>query len=342
MTEVDKPLSLLDAVRSQLVMDSDSDSSQSTAVKVTLTENKTPPMSTPLDQSVSTNPSLVLVENTNDREPFPDFDQEVSEQHRECDRAHEEAIAAAVQENIRSREIDPAIVTPLGQPVAKRATLNCIKDLLSEPHLRGTTRKRFIALTNMVIRLDHVLFRRSEKFLGAKDTADAAAIAKPMLDYWRWVDLMLTDLVAAAGNVFGIMGFLAEEDVPIIHKYRHMAIVAATHLRKPRILEQRLLTLYLDLYDEWIHSRFLHMSNRMIMREADLDPACLALINWLNEVWEILSRSVDNYAIYRERLSDIDGEYLLPTLNMIEIPQSPSVEEFLVPDLAQLTLCERI
>lgn len=228
MTEVDKPVSLLEAVRSQLIMDSDSDSSQSTAVKVTLSETKTPPMSTPLDQSVSTDPSMVLVENTNDREPFPDFDEELSEEHKESDRAYEEAITVAIHENIRSREIDPAIITPSGQPETKRATLNRIKDLLSEPHLRMATRKRFIALTNMVIRLDHVLFRRNEEFLGTQDTADAAAIAKPMLDYLRWVDHMLTDLLAVAENVFGIMGFLAEEDVPIIHKYRHMAIVAAT------------------------------------------------------------------------------------------------------------------
>lgn len=118
--------------------------------------------------------------------------------------------------------------------------------------------------------------------------------------------------------------------------------ILCSHLRKPRILEQRLLTLYLDLYDEWIHTRFLHMSNRMIMQEDNLEPACLTLINRLNEIWEILSRSVDNYAIYKGRLSDINDEYLLPTFNMIEIPQSPSVEEFLVPDLAQLTLHERV
>jgi hypothetical protein len=228
MVEVNNPLSLLDAVRSQLIIDSDSDSSQSTAVMITLTEAKTPPMSTPLDQSVSTNPSMVLVENTNDREPFPDFDEELSEEHKESDRAYEAAITAAIHEGIRNREIDPAIITPIGQPETKRATLNRMKDLLSEPHLRIATRKRFVALTNMIIRLDHVLFRRSEAFLDTSDTADAAAIVKPMLDYLRWVDHMLTDLLAVADNVFGIMGFLAEEDVPIIHKYRHMAIVAAT------------------------------------------------------------------------------------------------------------------
>jgi hypothetical protein len=55
-----------------------------------------------------------------------------------------------------------------------------------------------------------------------------------------------------------------------------------------------------------------------------------------------MSRCVNNYAVYKERLSDIDHEYLLPTFNMIEIPQSPTVEELLVPDLAQLTLQEGV
>jgi hypothetical protein len=119
-------------------------------------------------------------------------------------------------------------------------------------------------------------------------------------------------------------------------------LYSCSHLRKPRFLEQRLLSLFLDLYDEWIYNRFLHMSNRMILQEDKPDPACLTLINGLNEVWEILSRSVDNYAAYKVRLSDIDDEYLLPTFNMIEVPDSPTVEEFLVPDLAQLTLHEGV
>lgn len=98
--------------------------------------------------------------------------------------------------------------------------------------------------------------------------------------------------------------------------------------------------MYLELYDEWIHDRFLHMSNRMILREDKVDPACLALTRRLHEIWEILSRSVDNYATYKGRLSDIREEYLVPILEMIEIPNSPDAEGFFVDTMSQLTLNE--
>jgi hypothetical protein len=80
----------------------------------------------------------------------------------------------------------------------------------------------------MVIQLDHILFRRSDVFMGPDETADAAEIVKQMLHWLTWADNMLQDLVAIADNVFGIMGYLAEEDVSVVHKYRHMATVATT------------------------------------------------------------------------------------------------------------------
>ncbi|CEJ54860.1 hypothetical protein PMG11_01149 [Penicillium brasilianum] len=338
MSDTKHPLSLLDAVRSQLTIDSDSEDSQSTVVNITHEDTRTDPTDTPLDQSTSTNPSLVLIQSPNDREPFPDFDGELAEVYKECDREYTEAIIAAVHAQIRKKEIDPLIIAPPGQPEGKRVALERIRDLLATPQMRKTTRKRFVVLTNLIIRLDHVLFRRSEVFLGPRDTADAAAIVKQMLPYLQWADNMLRELVVVADNVFGIMGYLAEEDCSVIHKYRHMSIVAVAHLRKPRLLEQRLLSLYLELYDEWIHNRFLHMSNRMIMREDQIEPACLALTGHLHEIWEILSRSVDNYATYRVRLADIRNEYIVPIQEMVELPNEPDVEDFVVEELPPIEL----
>lgn len=233
MAETDQPLSLLDAVRTQLTLDSDSESSQSTAVNITHKDathenTKKTPANTPLDQSISTNPSIVLIENTNDHEPFPDFDEQMCEAHRDIEEKWQNAFAKAAQEEIRTYEIDPAIKTPPGQPETKRAVLDNIKDVLSNPRLSMSTCKRFIALTNMVIQLDHILFRRSDVFMGPDETADAAEIVKQMLHWLTWADNMLQDLVAIADNVFGIMGYLAEEDVSVVHKYRHMATVATT------------------------------------------------------------------------------------------------------------------
>ncbi|KAJ5169202.1 uncharacterized protein N7482_004796 [Penicillium canariense] len=330
MAEVEQPLSLLDAVRAQLTIDSDSDSSQTTTIRIS---KKKPPDKTPLDQSVSTNPSIILIESTNDHEPFPDFDENLSEALSECEHAYNQAVTAAMQAGIRIREVEPAIVAPPGQPETKRVALDRLKELLSNPQLRLSTRKRFIALTNMIIRLDHVLFRRSEKFLGPQDTAEATEIATVMLSYLHWVDNMLQDLVDTAEHIFEVLGLLMDEEVSVVVRYRRMACVAAAHLRKPRFLEQRLLSLYLDLYDEWIHNRFLHMSNRLILQEEKIDVPRLDLARHLHSIWEIMSRSIENYAIYRGTLADIRDIYFTPT--MTDMPNSPEMEDCLAEEKPQ-------
>lgn len=69
------------------------------------------------------------------------------------------------------------------------------------------------------------------------------------------------------------------------------------------------------------------MSNRMILKEDNLDPACLALTANLHEIWMVLSRANKNYARYRSYLDEIVHVYLLPFQNMMEIPDSPDEED---------------
>lgn len=76
----------------------------------------------------------------------------------------------------------------------------------------------------------------------------------------------------------------------------------------------------------------------MIMREDQIEPACLALTGHLHEIWEILSRSVDNYATYRVRLADIHNEYIVPIQEMVELPNEPDVEDFVVEELPPIEL----
>ncbi|KAJ5693427.1 hypothetical protein N7462_002850 [Penicillium macrosclerotiorum] len=332
MASRELPLSLLDAVRAQLTLDSDSDRSVSPVRKIVSIPERRPvrPLDdNPLASSTSTSGSFVYIDSTNDHEPFPDFDETLSEAYHECEQAYNEAVAAAMQEEILAKEVEPGLVAPPGQPETKKRTLDRIKTVLSNPQLRSSTRKRFIALCNMVIRLDHVLFRRSESFLGPQDTADAQEITTEMLSYISWVDALLQQLVETAGRVSYMLALIEEEEDAVVVRYRQMASVVAAHLRKPRFLEQRLLSLYLDLYDEWIHNRFLHMSNRQILQEDKIDPARLDLTRHLHSIWEILSRSIENYALYREALQEIRDEYFTPTME--EMPNAPDME----PGLAE-------
>lgn len=108
--------------------------------------------------------------------------------------------------------------------------------------------------------------------------------------------------------------------------------ISSSHLRKPRPIEQRLLSLYLDLYDEWVHNRFLYLSNRMLCRDEKIEPASLALINQLHDIWQMLSRASNNYAAYTARVNDIYQAYLIPTMSLIEMSDAPEGNRFPVDE----------
>lgn len=271
MAQVAQPVSLLAAVRSQLSLDSDSESCPSPAaaslsdkpttatydiasdspanknhatmyhqdscekglasVGTTLSniqsnESETTPTSQTLNQSLTLPETPLTTDRT--LEPFPEYNETSSTpSYLEDEEAYKEAFAAAVQEEIRTHEVDPFIEDALDQSQEKQQSLEDIKVCLSDPHLRADTRQRFIALTNMVIRLEHILFRRCVDFLCPQETADAQQIAAVLLGYVAWTDGMLRELLEASTAVGFVLGELMREDVSEIIRYRRMACVVS-------------------------------------------------------------------------------------------------------------------
>ncbi|KAJ5081308.1 hypothetical protein NUU61_009572 [Penicillium alfredii] len=281
--------SLLAAVRSQLTLDSDSDQSSSPA--------------------------------HNDQEPFPVYEESaaVDVQHEE---AYKYAFAKAVQDQIRSQQVDPKIVpislaTENGHSMQTQA-LDAIKELLSLPQLRKQTRDRFIALTNMTLRLNHVLFCRGDDFLAPRETTDAKDLASTILMYLAWMDEMLQEHLQTASQVAFIVGQISqEEEVTVYVRYRRMASVVTVHLKKPRPLERRLLTLYLELYEGWVHTAFLHRRNRQILQEEKPNPDRLELSRFLLAIWDVMTRCIENYAVYTSTTRDIREKYFTPALQQL-------------------------
>ncbi|EPS27271.1 hypothetical protein PDE_02214 [Penicillium oxalicum 114-2] len=320
--------SLLASIRSHLHIGSESDSESSQSTTATVLESRTQPGSptTPLEENILTPRSAALVQTADAIEPFPAFDEEVSEKQRQWQCAYHASVMAGTQAQIRRETINPAIIAPADQPENKQVALNRVKEHLSNPHLCWSTRARFIALTNLVIRLDHILFRSNGEFLNSAAVADAAVVVAVILRYFIWMNGMLHGLVAAADHVFGALHPLSAEDMPVIFKYRQMAQVASAHLRKPKELEEQLLALYQNLFDEWIHERFLHMSNRKILHDIRIEPACLELISHVHDIWELLMRSATNYTTYMTRLDDIRRVYGLPFFVMTEMAEPPEID----------------
>lgn len=90
--------------------------------------------------------------------------------------------------------------------------------------------------------------------------------------------------------------------------------------------------MYLDLYDEWVHNRFLYLSNGVLCRDEQIEPASLALINQLHDIWQMLSRASNNYAAYNSRVNDIYQVYLIPTMSLIDMSDVPEGNRFPVDE----------
>lgn len=173
--------------------------------------------------------SATLLEGhpTNDHEAFPEYDEAGTPAYIEDEEAYKEAFVAAMQEKIRMQEVEPFIDDIPEQTENKQKAMEDMKDCLSDPHLHATTRERFIALTNMIIRLEHILFHRSDEFLRPQETTEAQQIAAVLLGYVAWADGMLTELLEATYPVRFVLGELMKEDVSEVIRYRRMACVVA-------------------------------------------------------------------------------------------------------------------
>ncbi|KAJ5765348.1 hypothetical protein N7520_004907 [Penicillium odoratum] len=293
-------MSLLKSIRSQLTIDFDADLS--------------PPVATTLgpQDPEPTDSRRELI----DSEPFPDYDDE-STAADEVEQAYQDAFTAAVQEEIRTRVVELNILILDHIPVDQRLkTLDAMKGSLSHPQLRSKTRMRFIALTNMVIRLENALFSVSdeESFLNPKATTNAQSIANVILAFASWLDGMMQELLSITGSVDYMLGLLIVEDVAWVTRYRRMALLVSTHLKKPRRLEEVLLSMYLELYDEWVHNTFLRLRNAQITQEENLDFDRLQLTRTLHAIWDVLSRAIERYGIYRDALHSIKGRSFSPAI----------------------------
>jgi hypothetical protein len=104
--------------------------------------------------SVNRGPFCVVPQTA---EPFPTFNEEESATHAAMEESFQAAFTAAARTKTRSI-IEPAIQAPAALNFAKGETLEGMKDLLSNQQLSESARKRFMALTNMILSRDRVLF----------------------------------------------------------------------------------------------------------------------------------------------------------------------------------------
>lgn len=66
-----------------------------------------------------------------------------------------------------------------------------------------------------------------------------------------------------------------------------------------------------------MHTTFLRLRNRQILLEDAPDPKRLVLSRYLFAIWDILTRCIENYALYTQATTEIREQYLAPTMEQL-------------------------
>jgi hypothetical protein len=94
-------------------------------------------------------------------------------------------------------------------------------------------------------------------------------------------------------------------------------IYNCSHLKKPRPLERRLLTLFLEVYEAWVHNTFLRQRNRQILAEDIPVPGRIDLSRRIIAIWDVLTRCIENYSLYTWATRTIRANYFAPAIDLL-------------------------
>ncbi|KAJ5150432.1 uncharacterized protein N7500_010621 [Penicillium coprophilum] len=227
------------------------------------------------DASGSTTPTSADTANT-DTEAFPEYDESECETlassiaaEKPLEEAWINALGKAAQHEIRLLHVDPNIIPYVKSDPSQRSevVLDQLQDLLSEPQLRPEIREEFITIINATLKLNLVLFHQSPEFLASKEIKDARRPLDTILNHVKFVEDMLKEQLQTAEQVSYALEEVSLEVAFPYERLRKMATVVAQNMKKPRFLERRLLALYMNMYEEWIHTPFLNMRRPQILDE---------------------------------------------------------------------------
>ncbi|KAJ5080915.1 hypothetical protein N7456_013625 [Penicillium angulare] len=308
-------------IHSELDVDSDSDRT----VSPVLSSEKSDPAQDP-EPAHATDTRTVGSRRSSrsSPEPFPEY-KEFTPMDTSVEEAWKEAFEAALQEDIKITIVKPALNFPEGEFGEREYVMDLIVNTLSQPTLAENTRKRFIALTNMVIRLEDAIFQGAvSDFLNPWAIDRSQVIANCILIFVSWVDDLLSQLVGTAKNVWDMLEILMEEDISEVVRQRRMVRLVTSQLQKVRLIEQYLLQVFLLFYVKWVHDTFLRLRNAQLLQEESLNDRMIYqrvhLTQTLQQIADALKRSIQNYEIYRGSLHSIRDKYFTTPAESIQFP----------------------
>lgn len=99
-------------------------------------------------------------------------------------------------------------------------------------------------------------------------------------------------------------------------------------MKKPRHLEQKLLSLYQDFFEGWVYAKFQRERNAQVLAEERGGMDRLTLTRSMCEVWDTLTSCIDKYALYRAALVKIRDERFAQILAQVQVSSGPRIGEW--------------
>ncbi|GAA86078.1 similar to An07g02040 [Aspergillus luchuensis IFO 4308] len=244
---------------------------------------------------------------------------------------------------------------PLVAEERKKSTIEHMRNMTSSEHMSLTTKTRFIDMSNTVLRLELLFFRRHatpmDPVLGL--TKDEVKEVMHHLEELKKcigiVDHILQQELTWARRVEYSVKQIAEDTqynvvtrfrnmtelilkyvLPLSHsltkakqKQTQLTPTLISHLNKPRPSERDLLTVFLDFFDAHIYTDFMNDYQRQLPVKENWNPVRVEMTRALIAVWDLINRAIESYDAIIRVTVDIKERYTEPHYReMQETPQA--------------------
>ncbi|GLB09554.1 hypothetical protein AtubIFM57258_005477 [Aspergillus tubingensis] len=219
---------------------------------------------------------------------------------------------------------------PLVAEERKKSTLEQMRTMTSSEHMSLTTKTRFIDMSNTVLRLELLLFRRHatpvDPVLGL--TKDEVKEVMHHLEELKKcisiVDHILQQELTWARRVeYSVKQIAEDTQYNVVTRFRNMTELILNHLNKPRPSERDLLTVFLDFFDAYIYTDFMNDYQRQLPVKENWNPVRVEMTRALIAVWDLINRAIESYDAIIRVTVDIKERYTEPHYReMQETPQA--------------------
>ncbi|PYI09877.1 hypothetical protein BO78DRAFT_286929, partial [Aspergillus sclerotiicarbonarius CBS 121057] len=212
----------------------------------------------------------------------------------------------------------------------KKDVLEEIRIMVNSDRMRLATKRRFVAMCNIILRIEYLLFRRHQSpvdpvsFLTGEEVEEVMYLAGEIMKYLTIIDNILLQELDYAQRVQHSIKYIADDTrYNVVTRFKNMAEVIINHLNKPRPSEQRLLTVFLDFFDSYIYTDFISIRHRQLRTEENWSPIRMQMTRRMVDIWDMINRAIENYDAIVKITMDIKHKYIEPHFN--EMNEAPRI-----------------